>query len=87
MMKRDVKALRLEQAKAQVKEYGEVKLKLGKILPIYNVKSFCNHLVTFVRIATTFWEDVDDLYEKLGCLEWHQRFGIRGSLSKKSKTL
>ena len=34
MTKCDVKALRLAQAKAQVEEYGEVKHKLGKILPV-----------------------------------------------------
>ena len=71
MTKCDMKALRLEQARAQVIEYGEVEHKLGKISPVYNVKlfcncfdAFCNCFVASVRIATTFWEDVDDSYEK-----------------------
>ena len=79
MMKHDVKALRSEQARAQIKEYGEVKHELVKISPIYNIESFCNHLVASMRIATTFWEDVDDLHQKHRCLEWHKRISIQGS--------
>ena len=44
-------------------------------LSSYNVKLFCNYLVTSVRIATTLWEDVDGLYG-------HQRISIWGSLSR-----
>ena len=60
MTNHDMRALRLEQAKAQVEEYGKVEHKLGKILHVYNVKLFCNCPVTSMRIATTFQEDVDD---------------------------
>ena len=34
--------------------------KLGKISPVYNVKSVCNHLISSVRITTSDRSDIHD---------------------------
>ena len=51
-----------EQSRAQVEEYGEVEHELGKILLVYHVKSFCDHLVSAVKIATTYCKDIDEMH-------------------------
>ena len=62
MTRRQVSALQAKQAKAQIEEYGEVKHELGKILPVYSVKSFCNCLISLVRVVMTNREDdINDL--------------------------
>ena len=54
MTKQQVSTLQAEQARAQIEAYGEVEHELGKISPVYSVKSFCNCLISSVRVATTY---------------------------------
>ena len=60
MTRQQVSMLWAEQAKAQIEEYGKVEHELGKISPVYNVKSFCNHLISSVRITTSDRSDIHD---------------------------
>ena len=60
MTRRQISALQAEQVKAQIEEYGEVKHELGKILPVYSVKSFCNHLISLVRVVMAYQDDIHD---------------------------
>ena len=61
MTRQQVSALQAEQAIAQIEEYGEVEHELGKISLVYSVKSFCNHLISLVRVATAYQDDINDL--------------------------
>ena len=58
MTRRQVSTLRAERAKAQIKEYGEVEHELGKISPVYSVKSFCNCLISLVRVIMAYRDDI-----------------------------
>lgn len=42
-----------------IKHHGEVEAELGKISCIYNVKSFCEHVIATVQIMTMYRDDVD----------------------------
>jgi len=64
MNKRDVMSLRMQQAQAQVEMYGKIEHELGKISPVHNVKSFCTRIISSVRIATTYREDIDQQDDK-----------------------
>ena len=46
--------------KAQIEEYSEVKHELGKISPVYSVKSFCNCLISSVRVVMAYQDDIHD---------------------------
>jgi hypothetical protein len=54
----------MQQAQAQVETYGEIEHELGKILPVYNVKSFCARVISSVKIAMTYREDIDQHDER-----------------------
>ena len=67
--------------KAQIKEYGEVKHKLGKISLVYSVKSFCNHLISLVRVAMAYQDDIHDpdtVQNISGVVskDWHTRLTV-----------
>jgi hypothetical protein len=60
MMKRQVSfAMKMDKAKTPMEQYGETEVELGKISNVYNVKDFCDHLISSVHIATTYRDDVD----------------------------
>ena len=42
----------------------EVEHELGKILPVYNIKTFCNCHIASVRVTTTYQDDIDAAYKK-----------------------
>ena len=54
MTRQQVSALQAKQAKAKIEEYGEVEHELGKISLVYSVKSFCNHIISSVRVAMAY---------------------------------
>jgi len=59
MSRRNVMSLRMQQAQAQIETYGEIEHELGKISPVYNVKSLCSRIISSVKIAPTYREDID----------------------------
>ena len=82
MTRQQVSALQAEQAKAQIEEYGEVKHELGKILPVYSVKSFCNRLISSVRVATAYRDDIHDPdtaqnISDVVSKDWHTRLTVK----------
>ena len=82
MVKQEVWALMTGQMNAQTEEYGKVKHELGKILSVYNIKMFCNCLIASVRIATTYQDDIDAVYENWKALkviskDWHMKVTVK----------
>jgi hypothetical protein len=43
-----------------IEQNGEVDCTLGQISSTFNLQSFCNRLISAVKIATTFRDDVDE---------------------------
>ena len=68
--------------KVQVEDYGEGDHKLGKISPVYHIKSFCNSLIASMKGTTTYWDDIDDhssgKHKASGVIskDWHMRLTI-----------
>jgi hypothetical protein len=56
---RQIHSITSDETKAQIEQYGETDIELGKISCVYNPKDFCEHLVSAVNIATTYRDDVD----------------------------
>jgi hypothetical protein len=46
-------------ARTQIEQYGETKIKLGKISNTYNPKEFCDRLILTVNIATMYCDAMD----------------------------
>jgi len=59
MTRRQIHSIMSDEAKAQIEQYGETDIELGKISCVYNPKDFCERLVSAVNIATTYHDDVD----------------------------
>jgi hypothetical protein len=57
-------SLQSEQSDSQLEQYGKIEYVLGTISPVYHIKSFCDHLILAVKIATTYHDDIDEVYEK-----------------------
>jgi hypothetical protein len=53
-----------EEAKVQIKQYGETKTELGKISSVYDTREFCDHLIWAVNIAMTYCEDINQWSEE-----------------------
>ena len=73
----------MKEAIVQIEEYGEVEHELGKILPVYSVKSFCSCLISSVRVATTYRDDINDPDTAQTFQVLYQRTGIQGLQLKK----
>ena len=70
-----------DQTNAQTEEYDEVEHELGKILSVYNIKTFCNCLIASVRIVTTYQDNIDVVYEKQKASkviskDWHTKVTV-----------
>jgi hypothetical protein len=59
MTSQQIHSIMSDETKAQIEQYGETDIKLGKISCIYSPKDFCERLVSAVNIATTYHDDVD----------------------------
>jgi hypothetical protein len=58
-MKQQINSAMNEEAKTQVERYGETKIELGKVSCVYNMKEFCDCLISTINIATTYHNDID----------------------------
>ena len=56
---------------AQAEKYGEVEAILGKISPVYNLRVFCDHLISTVNIATTYQNDIDECIRRAHNFKCH----------------
>jgi hypothetical protein len=54
-------SLKVDEMKAQIESHGEVEHELGKILPVYSVKTICECLISLVNIAMAYQDNVDHL--------------------------
>jgi len=43
----------------QIEQCGKIEHELGKILPVYNVMSLCACIISSVKIATTYRDNID----------------------------
>jgi hypothetical protein len=64
MSKRDIKAIRTNEANSRTARYGEVEHELGKISSTFHEKTFCDSWIAAVHIATMYRGDIDELAEK-----------------------
>jgi hypothetical protein len=59
IMRRQFPSVTKNKARLQIKRYGETDIELGKISCVYNMKDFCDHLISAVNIATTYRNDIN----------------------------
>jgi hypothetical protein len=59
MTKQEIHSVTSDETKAQIEQYGETEVELGKISCVYNPKEICECLVLAVNITTTYCDDVD----------------------------
>jgi hypothetical protein len=63
-MRRQIRSVTENEARAQIERYGETDIELGKISCVYDTKEFCYHLISAVNIATTYRDDINQWNEE-----------------------
>ena len=65
MTRRQIRSVTMEnEARTQIERYGETDIELGKITCVYDMKDFCDHLISAVIIATMYCDDIDQWNEE-----------------------
>jgi hypothetical protein len=64
MTKRQIRSVTGNKVRTQIKHCGEMDVKLGKISCAYDMKDFCDHLISAVNIAMTYRDDINQWNEE-----------------------
>jgi hypothetical protein len=64
MTRSQIRSVTENEARTQIEHYGETNIELGKILCVYDMKDFCDRLISAVNIATTYRDDIDQRNEE-----------------------